>query len=250
MAPRLRSDGGRRRRRIRDWAAPFIVTVALAPGCSKRDSNGGVDTKNPPEPVVVQADAAVAKQPPPPPPPEPKPGVVVPPQGWTYLGDIKREQEGCELIFHADCDPGEKCNPPPPAAVPCPVDWLKEDQRGHALKRADDRCEFWPPDGCPKVAQGEPIPPCNPPPPVEFPCPGAATPGKDVLGDIGRAGDKCTFYMVASCPPDVPCNPPPPKSVDCPPGLENNGHGPVSRQADKSCVLTLDKGKTIKIPCP
>ncbi len=246
MAPRLRSDG-RRRRRIRDWAAPFVVTVALSPACTKsgdKDKDPPIRTKNPP---AVEYDASVAQKPPP---PEPKTGVVVPPEGWTYLGDIKREKDGCELIFHVDCAPGEKCNPPPPAAVPCPVDWLKEDQSGHALKRDDDSCEFWPPDSCPKVAQGEPIPPCNPPPPVEIPCPGAAS-DKDVIGDMARAGDKCTFYMVATCPPNVPCNPPPPKSVDCPPALEDsNMHGKVRRKADNRCELDLGKGKTTKIPCP
>jgi hypothetical protein len=170
MAPKLRSDG-RRRRRIREWAAPFIVTVALSPACTKAGDKA--EEQRPPQPQPAAADAATAQtKPPPDPPPDPPPGTGVfsPPPDWTYLGDIRKDATGCVLSFHVVCDPGEKCNPPKPQAVPCP-DFLAENQSGHALMKPDKSCEFWPPDGCPKVKPGDPIPPCNPPPPVAIKCP-------------------------------------------------------------------------------
>ncbi|HTM21150.1 MAG TPA: hypothetical protein VL172_11595 [Kofleriaceae bacterium] len=183
MAPRLRSEG-RRRRRIREWAAPFVITVALSPACT-RSTGEKTGTKNPPPPM--QADAGAAATPPP------------------AAKLVKRGPGDCVMVFPDNCAAieakGGDCNPPRPEAVPCPD---------------------------------------------ETPPPAAVS-----MGDISRAGDKCTYYMNPSCPPNVPCNPPPPMNVACPPELKDNAAGRVSRLPDGSCELMLhDGGKTSKIACP
>ena len=89
-----------RRRTV--FAAPLILS--LAAGCSSKDKPQ--DHGNPPAP---DADRT-----PPNPPPPTKEKIVT---EWT----VRRVGPGeCQAETVVECDPGEKCNPPPPRASECP----------------------------------------------------------------------------------------------------------------------------------
>lgn len=80
-----------RQRQRRNFAAPFILTLAAAiPACTKGS------------PTVK----------------EPKPDPVASPyQTWS----VERSGEACSVYYEMDCPPDASCNPPPPMAVACPA---------------------------------------------------------------------------------------------------------------------------------
>jgi hypothetical protein len=73
-------------------------------------------------------------------------------------------------------------------------------------------------DVCPKVPEGQPIPPCNPPPPQPYaPCPTNLVDGNS-LEVVQHAGatDCYVAREVHPCKPGIHCNPPPPQKLACP----------------------------------
>jgi hypothetical protein len=144
---------------MRTWATPFVVTVALSSaGCSKSTEHG---EPRPPTPPRV-ADAAVVQQPPP-----AIDASAASPPAVAFLGRLRRDGDACTFHFEVVCDPGEKCNPPPPRDLPCPAG-LQPGGEGRVTRVAEATCQFELPDPCVKR---DPAPPCNPPEPLAIACP-------------------------------------------------------------------------------
>lgn len=204
------------------FAAPFVVVVAAAGGCSDGKKS---DTTTP----------------------EPRK------QTWN----VQRTGDQCLAFEPMSCPEGVRCNPPPPMMMPCPPE---ETERSFKVVSADGkRCfledgatpvtcpsydypppppaidaavevaaslrrwtvsrggkECWAaidPDPCTQLQlkPGDPIPPCNPPAPMRLECPPA-----HVLAIVETAADTCETRSDATCDPGVKCNPPPPAKVPCP----------------------------------
>jgi hypothetical protein len=162
MSPDLRRKN-ERMRRVRAWAAPFVLTVALAPGgCKKAEPDarppGAAPLKDerpissPHEPM---SDARIAAA----------PADAMPWSNSTAkaVASLQHGVDGCQWIFRADCEPGVKCNPPAPRQVACP------DHGGFVELLADGECRITLEPDCP-VVDGV-APPCNPPAPSKLPCP-------------------------------------------------------------------------------
>ncbi len=104
------------------FAAPLVITLAVAPACSRSAAPTTVTPTNPPAPDRPEPPAGDAK-----------------PGAWEQVGDqwqyryddgdtVHVDDDGtCRRFFDADCggsdDPtveAPTCNPPPPQDVPCP----------------------------------------------------------------------------------------------------------------------------------
>lgn len=159
MTPELRRKNERRRR---VWAAPFVLTMALAPAVACKKAPEPSRTNNPPGPVVEEpkpaaaSDAAVATA----------PADAMPWSSSTARVVARLEQgaDGCRWIFGADCEPNTKCNPPAPRKVDCP-----KEGPGDVELLADGECRITLDPNCP-IVDGV-APPCNPPAPSKLPCP-------------------------------------------------------------------------------
>jgi hypothetical protein len=109
---------------------------------------------------------------------------------------------------------------PPPAPATDPATPAREpakfESRWTVMMQGTD-CNAFHDSSCPKVAPGQPIPPCNPPPPIKYACPDGFKQG-EALKIILRAGATDCFvdYPAMNCPPKAACNPPPPRKVACP----------------------------------
>jgi hypothetical protein len=155
---------------VRTWAAPVVLTVALAPwGCAK-DKQVEERTSNPPPPE----EEKLPKDPKDPKDPKgPTPittfdaGTPTQVAKAGHLGEIyRRAKDGpCEFDVSFECEPDEKCNPPPPREVDCGNIPNADGMQGDVYRRSDGKCNWEQETKCP------PNVPCNPPPPTEIPCP-------------------------------------------------------------------------------
>jgi hypothetical protein len=103
--------------------------------------------------------------------------------------------------------------PPPPPAVDAAVA-VAAQLRRWTISRTGKSCfTEVEPDPCTllRLKPGDPIPPCNPPPPLELECPPA-----HVVAIVETAQDTCETYSEAKCDPGVKCNPPSPAPTPCP----------------------------------
>jgi hypothetical protein len=172
----------------RSFATPFVVTLAgsaalaacfvePAPRATQPQPNTTPTQVEPPQP----APHVVAN----PPMPAPEPAPAAPP-------------------------PAVIANPPRPQPV------AKTD-RHWTVTRAGDNCRASSNDACPPVPKGQPIPTCNPPPPMAYSCPDGSVNGES-LTVVQHAGQSvCTIEAApVTCPKGMSCNPPPPRKVACP----------------------------------
>lgn len=91
------------------------------------------------------------------------------------------------------------------------------DQRWTVMKHGET-CQAHARVECPKPKKaGDPVPTCNPPPPMKIECP-SNWDGSSALTVVQYANQ--TECMVepppVKCPPNVACNPPPPRKTACP----------------------------------
>lgn len=133
MSPSKRTDRKRRRR----FAAPFVLTAALAfpaASCVVKDANPAeprvVDHReNTPAETQPETEAPEQTAPDEPTNPPPKPIIVNPPRPGTLPeapasgGKVHVRDNGtCWWYVEVVCPPQTKCNPPPPKQVKCPED--------------------------------------------------------------------------------------------------------------------------------
>lgn len=91
------------------------------------------------------------------------------------------------------------------------------DRHFHYMQLADKRCVAHDNDACalPGRKPNDPIPPCNPPPPMPITCPENLTLPVKVLQKAGSI--ECFVdWGPVNCPKDAKCNPPAPRKVACP----------------------------------
>ena len=85
---------------------------------------------------------------------------------------------------------------------------------------ANGACTAFDADACqfPDRKPGEPIPPCNPPPPQNYaPCPPGLADGASLIVIRPANQQYCEIDRPAvKCPPVSVCNPPQPTRVACP----------------------------------
>lgn len=113
-------------------------------------------------------------------------------------------------------NPDVVANPPRPS----PAQTYAFDQRW-TISKSGDTCTAMARVDCPKPNKaGDPVPTCNPPPPMKVACPGAEAgwDGKSPLAVVQYANQAECMVEPApvKCPPNVACNPPPPRKVACP----------------------------------
>lgn len=120
-------------------------------------------------------------------------------------------------------EPVVVANPPAPKqeaggeAQTTPPQTFGFDQRWTVTK-AGDTCTAMQHVECPKPKQaGDPVPTCNPPPPMKVACP-ESWDGKQALTIVQPANQtECRIEEPPmKCPPNAMCNPPPPRRVACP----------------------------------
>lgn len=99
-------------------------------------------------------------------------------------------------------------NPPPPVAR-ADLHWSITRSGSKCTAFSDDACKF--PDRKPD----EPVPPCNPPPPMDYPCQKQVADASYKI--VQHAGDTQCFTDPFVCPPNAKCKPTPPAvEVACP----------------------------------
>lgn len=152
----------------RSFAAPLVVTLAVAPACTTVDHR--TTAPPPPPPAADTADHRV-------PPPAgdttdhrdtPTTGQTAPTQqtagnSWTV---IKKADGTCMTAVDVQCHPGATCNPPAPQPYECPPA-LTAARPMHIRQDAPDgECLLvFPMPECPANTM------CNPPPPQKVACP-------------------------------------------------------------------------------
>jgi hypothetical protein len=145
----------------RTFAAPLVVTLAVAPACTTVDHR----TAPPPAPPPA-ADTADHRVPP------PAPGDTAdhrdtPAQrsagtSWTVL---KKADGTCVTAVDVQCHAGATCNPPAPQPYACPPN-LTAERPLHIRQDAPGECRLvFPMPECPAGMM------CNPPPPQKVACP-------------------------------------------------------------------------------
>ncbi len=210
------------RRRHTLFAAPLVVTVAIAPACDKSK-----DTAPPREPDVI------SRNPPEPPPDRPPPLVVDAGAGGAAV-DAAPFDPG-KITFN-----GHVCLQGPPgqeSSVPCPPELLPEARPGEAVIAFGRECRIAGhrqvrcPDGGPTIVEPRP--------------------NDTVSGRVHTQFDPgqmaCTEWEDMTCPPDATCNPPPPRQVPCPDDLLPSlapGVAPTSRKGGE-CFLG-----EVEVACP
>lgn len=188
----------------RRFATPFVVTLAgttALAACFVEPAPRAARPQPQPRPT---AGATPTEPAPPPPqvvsnPPRPTPAPTPPPQVIT--------------------NPPRPTTAPPPAVIanPPPPQPVAKATRRWSIRKAGETCEAFSNDGCPTAPNGQPVPTCNPPPPIAYACPDGMTAG-DPLTVVQLAGQReCQIeYGATSCPSGARCNPPPPRKVTCP----------------------------------
>jgi hypothetical protein len=119
------------RRRV--LASPFVVTIAVLPACGSPPEPG--TAPNPPGTSTVSTPpTATPTNPPAPnptsdpiatPSPTTQPPTMNPPPTTKPADDVwtlTKDGTTCSTSIQQSCPPGDSCNPPPPAAYPCPTD--------------------------------------------------------------------------------------------------------------------------------
>lgn len=163
------------------FASPFVVTLAAIPACYTESA---------------------------PPPQQPQPQPVVQRPAEPAQGSA------AEIVV---------ANPPRPAPAPAEGTAAPQpqtyafDQRWTVMKHGD-KCSAMVDVDCPKPKHpGDPVPTCNPPPPMKIACPDGWD-GKATLAVVQYANTaECVIEPPPmKCPPGTKCNPPPPRKVACP----------------------------------
>ena len=229
-----------RARRTR-FAAPFVAVIAAgaAPACSHSGDRGGIDLHgkraqrvwsingspgactagewnncphepglhcNPPPPIAIDCPPGVATD------------------GTAKI--VSWDGARCVLDgpdTPIDC-PAFKTSPPPsdaavaiaapePDAAPAVAA-----RQWQVMRKPDGTCEAFD-DPCSRMQRkpGDPIPPCNPPPPQQIKCPPFVTTTSTVTIVQQPNGVCVVDAPPMKCPPNAKCNPPEPAVVDCPP---------------------------------
>ena len=86
------------------------------------------------------------------------------------------------------------------------------------MMKSGDKCSAMARVECPKPKKpGDPVPTCNPPPPMKIECP-SNWDGKNALTVVKYANTtECVVEVAATgCPQKAACNPPPPRKTACP----------------------------------
>jgi hypothetical protein len=115
-------------------------------------------------------------------------------------------------------DPMIVANPPAPAP-PAPDNAATVEQRW-TVSKGGSACQAMAHADCPRPKHpGEPVPTCNPPPPMKIECP-AGWDGKSPMTVVRYANQtECMIeppkVSEADCP-KASCNPPPPRKITCP----------------------------------
>jgi hypothetical protein len=167
----------------RTFANPFVVTLAAIPACYVEST-------------------------PPPQQPQPRPPVA---QGPTQ-GPAQPTQPATPEVVVA--------NPPrptPPPTTPPPSGNTATFDQYWYVTKSGASCTARAKVDCPKPAKkGDPVPTCNPPPPIAYACPPDMTEAS--LTIVQRAGSETCMvdHGPMSCPKGAMCNPPPPRAVACP----------------------------------
>ena len=111
--------------------------------------------------------------------------------------------------------PRHTVNPPRPHVLP-PAD-SEPPGRHWTVSKLNGTCEAFDAGACGHVPPGQPIPPCNPPPPIPYACLPQVTEHGFVKIVQPPDGTVCMIEPEAMhCPPGTMCNPPRPQEVPCP----------------------------------
>jgi hypothetical protein len=110
-------------RRVRRLAAPIVVTVAAAPGCSSGPPED-LHVNPPPQPIhdqTPQPSATIVRTAPIMNPPPVQVATDLPAPSGS--GRVERLPNGSCIQYPVmgACPPGAACNPPPPHPVQCPA---------------------------------------------------------------------------------------------------------------------------------
>jgi hypothetical protein len=120
-------------------------------------------------------------------------------------------------------DPQPPTDPQPPPGGP-KIDPIGNPppkvDRHWRISMANNACTAFDADACqfPNRKPGEPIPPCNPPPPQKYaPCPPGLADGASLIVVQAANQPECVIQREpVKCPPVSVCNPPMPTRVACP----------------------------------
>ena len=200
------------RRPRSSFAAPLVITLALAPACVVRTGHssappptqrahvedhrgdGTITIANPPRPVATTASA-----------PPPSGPISPPPRGTD--GTPTRTSPGSGPIS----PPPRGTDGTPTQAGPNPTptttlaSWM-------IYQRADKGCYAVRATECPPAPAT-----CNPPPPTEIACPRGATEKKPLQVKEAAGGECFIHFAMPACPkPPATCNPPRPVHTPCP----------------------------------
>lgn len=193
------------------FAAPLVLTLALAPACVIRTRTstpppGGRDATqgqsdgtvtpivNPPRPLPGDGTAETT-----PPPPAPTVGPIANPPPPDRVGPptrtppIKQTDPAIDVV---------QAGPNPQAA---PTTW-------HVSQRADKTCYAVLDVQCPPAPAT-----CNPPPALKLSsCPAGATTTTSLKVQETSPGECFVVYDAPACPATMACNPPRPAKTACP----------------------------------
>lgn len=197
------------RRRRSQFAAPLVVTLAIAPACIIRTGSG---SGAPPPGPRVTGDDHRGDTPPTPisNPPRPAPDTVdsTPPGG--------RPPHASSPGTATTADPGPT-QTPPPRQTDGSTDVVQGPQPTELRywtvhQRADKGCYAVHDTSCPP-----PPSTCNPPAPARMKaCPDGITP-KTPVKVQELSPDECyVMHAAPACPAGVSCNPPRPTKIECP----------------------------------
>ncbi|MDB4961591.1 MAG: hypothetical protein JWP01_1590 [Myxococcales bacterium] len=213
----------------RSFASPFVVTLAASlpvAGCY-------VQTRTPaPAPTHTRGDGPAPQEqavlthsnPPRPSQGEEQPSqphtsmpthATERPQGPPPVQASQPTQPRPAMPTHATERPqGQQ----PVQQTPAPAPVAKSD-RTWTVMRSDGTCKAHVVVSCPKGKPGQPMPTCNPPPPVAYTCPTFMTTDGAIEVVQFAGSNACQVVNKApppKCPPGAMCNPPPPQKVTCP----------------------------------
>lgn len=153
------------------FAAPLVITLAIAPACvvtPAPPSNQPTPT-NPPRPEPAPIDDPPPPEPDPttPQPPEPEPEPTPTPSMTRWSVYQRKSDQRCYTAFIANCSPKATCNPPPPREMDACPEGITADARLTIEERTEGVCVlvFPTPESCAKN------PACNPPRPRPIDCP-------------------------------------------------------------------------------
>ena len=184
----------------RSFASPFVVTLAAAlpaaacyvqPAPSRSGGGGAQVTDDEHAPNHTNRPRPTGDQ---------LPNTGAPDHSTTNAG-VEQAPAGNTTVI---------ANPPRPVPV------AKRDRRW-TVTRATGTCSAYTDSSCPKPPPGQPIPSCNPPPPMAYTCP-ATMADNSMMKVVQYAGQSvCQIEQPPmNCPPKAMCNPPPPQKVACP----------------------------------